>query len=178
MNNPIDIFIFTQSRDAILYKYAFYLFLGVIAFCLGLYRAWRVKRRIDYGSERFSSVFFILWAIGWSAISGSTLYSQIKDFSELNKIYNEGNYSVVEGNVVVLHEQPYGGHARGDVIVVNDIEFEFSYFSETFGYNQTISHDGILTNGKLVRLTYCERPAAIGIGTENLILKVQVLESP
>lgn len=178
MSNTIEVFIFTQNRDAIIYRYAFYLLLGVIALCLGLYRAWRVKRRIDYGSERFTSVFFILWALGWGVISGSTLYSQIKDYSELYRIYYEGNYSVVEGNVVVLHEQPSGGHDRGDVIVVDGIEFEFSYFSETFGYNQTISHGGALTDGRPVRLIYCERPAAIGVGTDNLILRVQILESP
>lgn len=179
MNYPIDVFIFTQSRDAILYRHAFHLFLSSIVLCIGLYRAWRVKRKIDYGSERITSAFAICLALLSGTTSGFSWYSQSKNYSELNKIYNDGTYSVVEGSVLVLHEQPYGGHARGDVIVVDNIEFEFSYFSESFGYHQTISRGGILKQDAVVRLAYSERPAVIGTDKiENLILRVQLLESP
>jgi hypothetical protein len=177
MNYPVEVFIFTESRNAIIYGHAFKLLLGFVALGVSFYLTWRVRHKIDYGAERIGAVFSFCWAIVWGTTSGLMLYAQVMNYSELQNIYETASYSIAEGIVKVVNEQPAGGHARGDVIIVDDVEFEFNYFSESFGYHQTISHGGVLQDGVRVRLTYCERPAVMGgEGTDNVILRVELLD--
>jgi hypothetical protein len=177
MNYPVEVFIFSESRDAIIYGHVFKLFLAFVALGFSFYFSWRVRRKIDYGAERFAAIFAFCWALIWGTAWGFVLYKQIQNYTELQNIYNTASYSTAEGIIHVVNEQPSTGHARGDVIIVEDVEFEFNYFSESFGYHQTISHDGVLQEGVRVRLTYCERPAISGgEGTDNVILRVELLE--
>lgn len=174
MNNFVEVFVFTQSVNAIPLGHVFFLLIGIVIFIVGISLFRKVKKEQGCVPEVLKAVFILFWAIIWIGIHGLSLGMQVVTYSELLNIYNKHLYSVVEGKVQVIHEQPRGGHDRGDLIVVGDKEFEFSYFEESFGYHQTISNGGVLKEGVYARLTYCKNPSPFE--TNNIILRVELLE--
>jgi hypothetical protein len=174
MNNFIEVFVFTQFENAILPIRFFQIPIGIVIFIVGISLFRKVKREQGCVPEILKAVFLLFWAIIWVGIHGLLLGMQVVTYLELLNIYNNHLYSVVEGKVQVIHEQPSGGHDRGDLIIVGDKEFEFSYFEESFGYHQTISNGGVLKEGVYARLTYCENPSPYE--TNNVILRVEILE--
>jgi hypothetical protein len=97
-----------------------------------------------------------------------------KQYAELSSAYNNRKYMITEGVVHVLHLEPEGGHDAGDIIQINGVEFEFSCFHNTFGYNKTIVFGGVLTEGTFARVFYyqTEDPSSRG----KLILQIDLLE--
>ena len=78
-------------------------------------------------------------------------------FGHINNLvtaYQEGQYQVVEGQVQVLHQQPVTGHTKGDIITVNEKQFEVNYFYATPAYRNTLAHGGVLGSGVYARLYY------------------------
>lgn len=76
-----------------------------------------------------------------------------KETQAMVDAYREGNYRVSEGRVTVLRKQPWGGHAAGDLIRINDgTELEVDYFSGRIGYQDTIAHGGVLREGVHARV--------------------------
>ena len=114
------------------------------------------------GPRKISALLFvILWLfiwIGGTAVafrSGITESAeQEKEFQNLMELYRNDQYRVAEGVVEVLHEQPYGGHDKGDIIRIGEDELKIDYYTSTFGYKKTISHCGALVDGVYARVYY------------------------
>jgi len=79
-------------------------------------------------------------------------------YAELQKMYNSHQYFVTEGTVHVIHAQRFEGHDGPEVVRIGKVELSFSFFSSTFGYHQTISRGGALTEGTYARVFYVENP--------------------
>ena len=70
MNDFVEVFIFTQSKDAIFSKYALQVVIGCAALIFGFYLLWRVKRE-KRGTIQFFIVGFVLfWSVVWISING------------------------------------------------------------------------------------------------------------
>ncbi len=104
-----------------------------------------------------SSIIFLL-----------TFPDDFSSLKELKRIYNAGEYKVVEGVIEDFHPMPRSGHEM-ESFTVNNINFKYSDFVINHCFNNTASHGGpIKQNGQQVRLSY------ITIGFENRILKVEL----
>jgi len=67
--------------------------------------------------------------------------------------YDSRDWTVIEGTVHVLREQPHGGHSPGDLIEIAGRQLEIDYFrSNMLAYKRTIAHGGHLTEGVQARL--------------------------
>ena len=100
-------------------------------------------------------VFGIIWMCmswGWieSGLENQAYSTQV--YQEYQDIFQNHQYQVVEGPVKVLHVFPLGGHDTGDIIVVDNVEFEIRPYSNAFFYDKTIVYGGILTNGRYARI--------------------------
>jgi hypothetical protein len=117
-----------------------------------------IKRKAD-------RPIFVVWCTAWICFSsfwvGMNLYKGHRYLTALR----DGKCSVVAGIVHVIHQQPYGGHDAGDHIMIGGQDFQYSDYSASLSYAQTISHGGALKEGVRARL-FC-------LGGK--ILEVQVL---
>jgi hypothetical protein len=100
----------------------------------------------------FSGV--VAWAVIWLGIFMPDNRNTNNAYSELQEKYNSGEYQIAEGVVHVLHTQPEDGHDDGDIITIGDVTFEVNAYLFTLGYNTTISHGGVLTEGTYARVFY------------------------
>jgi len=98
-------------------------------------------------------------------ILGQVSISQNKSYENIYSRYESGDYSVTEGIVEVLREQPKERHAAGDLIIIGNKEFEISFSRDAYTYRIPISHDGYLKSG--VRVKICH--------INNDILKINLL---
>ncbi len=78
------------------------------------------------------------------------------EYFRLESIYNNQQYKIAAGTVRVLRIQPVFGHAPGDLIKINDTEFEINYYLITFGYSDSIAHGGVLKEGADVVVYYTD----------------------
>jgi hypothetical protein len=123
-----------------------------------------ITKRPDRKSNIVQKTMYFL-VLPFGALLGMVfLLAALKDGRELPAALRQGRCEVVAGNVTLVHEQAYGGHGNGDIIRIGQKQFEIDYFTSGFGYKQTVSHGGWLTNGVSARLHY--------IG--NMILKVEI----
>jgi hypothetical protein len=97
-----------------------------------------------------------------------------KEYAELTTAYENREFKIVEGVVHVLHLEPEGGHDSGDIIEINGVEFEFSCFHDTLGYNKTIVFGGVLTEGTFARVFYYQTEDQSSRG--KLILQIDLLD--
>lgn len=107
----------------------------------------------------FAILFGIVWvgmSWGWIEFSLENKASSTQVYQEYQDIFQNHQYQVVEGPVKVLHVFPPGGHDAGDIIVVDNIEFEIRPYSDALFYDKPIVNGGILTNGRYVRIYYYE----------------------
>ena len=96
--------------------------------------------------------FVIAWGLFWLYLHNFPYV-----FGHINGLvsaYRNGQYQVVEGQVQVLHEQPATGHTKGDIITVNEKQFEVNYFYDTPAYRNTLAHGGVLGGGVYARFYY------------------------
>ncbi len=93
---------------------------------------------------------------GVGLIIGSLLFigKYSKQYFSLKYAKENGNYTIVEGKVEVLHEQPEGGHDKGDIIVIDGVKFIINYFVLTPAYKTTIAHGGVLKKDAHVRVLH------------------------
>lgn len=75
-------------------------------------------------------------------------------YQEYQTIFQYQQYQIVEGPVKVLHRYPPGGHDAGDIIVIDDLEFEISPYLNALFYDKPIVDGGILTPNRQVRVYY------------------------
>ena len=124
------------------------LILMIITLCN--WNRWKTDKQLKK-EVIFLCFFAFIWGSGWSiGVYGSSCTNNIG--KELIDAYYSGNYEILEGPVQVLHQEPKGGHDSGDLIRINQREIEFSYFTSTPAYNQTISHGGVLKEGVYTKI--------------------------
>ena len=87
---------------------------------------------------------------------------------EAQRILDNKEYKVIEGEIENFDPMPYDGHAE-ESFTVNGVYFEYSDYRSSLGYNNAASHGGVIkANGQEVRLSYVE------IDNKNQILKIEV----
>lgn len=97
-----------------------------------------------------------------------TVPSGITDRNKTREIFEKKEFQVVEGKIENFHPMPHSGHDV-ESFDVNGVHFEYSDYILQYGFNNTASHGGPLTqNGQEVRLSY------ITIEGENRILKIEL----
>ncbi|SIN60571.1 hypothetical protein SAMN02745824_0695 [Parasphingorhabdus marina DSM 22363] len=107
-----------------------------------------------------------LFAIFWTMTAGIITWTdntRVADASEHNRC------TVVEGEVENFVPMPKSGHAR-ETFTVEEVDFAFSDYVITGGYNNTRSHGGSITGGAKVRICYIEGFDA----SSNLIARLEV----
>jgi hypothetical protein len=99
------------------------------------------------------------------------IYYNFSIYRETKKIYESKQYKVVEGIVENFHPMPYSGHSN-ESFTVNGIKFSYSDFDVSYyGFNNTQSHGGPISQNKKVRLSY------FVLKGKNIILKIGVPKS-
>jgi hypothetical protein len=173
MNDFVEVFIFTHSKDAIFSKYIFQVVIGFAALLWGLY-LFRKARREKGETLQFLIVgFVLLWSVVWISTNSISLYSYSQKYSQIMNIYNNHSYSVAEGNVKII--PPPSSYYKGEFILVDGIEFEINDYTESFGYHKTTRNGGVLKDGASVRLTYFKDVTRYE--TKYVIIRVQVLKT-
>ncbi len=81
---------------------------------------------------------------------------QVSNCARLQSIYDAHQSRITEGIVHISHIQPEGGHDKGDIVTVGNVEFEVSYYVSTCAYKQSIAHGGALTEGPYARIYYTD----------------------
>lgn len=76
------------------------------------------------------------------------------EYSKLLAKYEAQQYQIAEGVVHVLHTQNPLGHDQGDIIMIDNVEFEINAYVGGWNYDKTISHGGALTEGTYARVYY------------------------
>ena len=94
-----------------------------------------------------------MWGSVWTAGSCAIL-DNIRFGHQLIDAYYSDNYEIVEGVIEVLHQQPKSGHDSGDLIRIDHVEIEFSYFSSSPAYTQTLSHGGVLADDVYAKIYF------------------------
>jgi hypothetical protein len=121
-------------------------------------------------------LFVFLGVFGFQFVQAHQNYSDVhKEYSELASLYHSLDFKIVEGDVHVLHLEPENGHAAGDIIEIDGVEFEFSCFHDTLGYNKTIVYGGVLTEGTFARVYYYQPTNALS-SRDTIILQIDLLE--
>ena len=94
----------------------------------------------------------------------------ITDYNNVQKLYRDGNITIVEGEVEDFIPMKLEGHST-ESFIVNGVQFSYSRSIPTNGYHLTMVDGGyIKENGQIVRIHYLNSK-----GT-NLILKLEIKE--
>jgi hypothetical protein len=108
--------------------------------------------------------FKVVWCTGWGTATLFLVGTNVGRGITFDRALRDGNCSVIEGTVHVLHRQPYAGHDAGDQVEIGGQMFEVSDYQLTLAYNRTISHGGVLQEGVRTKVFY--------VG--NAILRIQI----
>jgi hypothetical protein len=164
INSPMadftTVFIFTDKSGRILGEArgellpGIFFFIVAIALVLRAVTTKMIRSKGAVTGHLIMAVLLAYFSIGWLYNSYERLQRLTSEYNNLTQIYLEERYKIAEGVVRVLHTQPASGHDAGDIITVGGIEIEVNYFSNTFGYNQTIAHGGNLTDGVYAKIYY------------------------
>ena len=137
-----------DSIDHTLQVMAFALFtVGVLVLILVKFVRTQKQTKLEI---YYLPVFFIVFSVLLFMLLGIT--GAEDDFDRMKDVYGNGGYEIVEGEVHVSHEQPKGGHAKGDVVIIDGKSYEIGYFDSKAGYKQTIAHGGCLKEGVYAKL--------------------------
>jgi len=83
--------------------------------------------------------------------------NMVSIYRSLQTAYDQGMYQIVEGAVEVSYAQPAGCNETGDLIRIDNVEFEINYcHGAPFSYNQAIENNGVLTEGAIARVYFTE----------------------
>jgi hypothetical protein len=113
---------------------------------VGLFRS-RIKSW--EGRTLFAGVYLGLTVLATTSIAAVGGYRYWRAERALRK----GEYSVVEGPVEYFHPMPYNGHAV-ERFTVHGVQFAYSDYISTPGFNKTASHGGPIKEGLWVRIAY------------------------
>lgn len=133
------------------------------------------KRYVDPNStsmfginKRDYGMFFgILFTLISGVMSLFIVPIMVNEYFHTRTIYNNNQYTTIEGRVENYHPMPEGGHDL-EKFDVNGIHFEFSDFDlSDYGYNNAASNGGEIKEGLFVRIGYYNK------GNKNIILKLE-----
>lgn len=102
-----------------------------------------------------------------------TLLANHRALSSAGALTNElaaSTIQVAQGTVKVLHQQPSTGHDSGDIVQVGQHKFEIDFYMDTAFYRQTISHGGVLQEGRRVKVYFI--PDASGWFGDGKIIRI------
>lgn len=98
-------------------------------------------------------IFAWVWVIIWLGSSTTFYFWDLRNAFQLRGILKSKQYSIAEGIVKVLYEQPYQGHSVGDKIQISNTTFIIDYFDHSHPtYHKTIAHGGALRSGVYARV--------------------------
>ena len=120
------------------------------------------------GARGCFSWFYFLFALTWTAIAGTTLFSRHLD---LRNASMRGECTIVEGVVENFAPMPYGGHAM-ESFTVDGVRFEYSDYVINGGFNNTQSHGGPIYEGQRVRVCYMSRATPDG----DVIVRLEIAD--
>ncbi|WP_119268584.1 hypothetical protein [Taklimakanibacter deserti] len=103
---------------------------------------------------------FLGFAICWTTITFASTFSE---YRSIRYALATGQYETVKGKVTDFIPMPHRGHAM-ESFSVNHVNFSYSDFVITNGFNNTSSHGGPIREGVDVRISH--------IG--NTIIKLEV----
>ena len=135
----------------------------------------QLSRKENQLNRKYIYVALVFLALfGSHFLKGYQSNDYIKEYTKLTNIYDNQEYKIVEGIVHVLHLEPEGGHDIGDIIQINKVEFEFSCYHNTLGYNKTVVFGGVLTEGTFARVYYYQTEGQSS--RDTIILRIDLLE--
>jgi hypothetical protein len=176
----LTVFVFTDKAQRLLGEaqgnVIFDIVIVIVCIAFLVYTAfvkYRKEKSVIAGSALGVIVFLFFFSSWFMNEIGQQQYLRNK-YSEATTIYQNREYKIVEGIVSVLHMEPEGGHDSGDIIKINDVEFEFRCASDTFGYNKTIVYGGVLTEGTFARVFYYQEEDQSSRG--RIILRIDLLD--
>ncbi len=111
----------------------------------------------------FLSVFFGIFAIAFFT-------NNLVRYFEVVEVYDSKKYKIVQGKVSNYHPMQKGGHGDRERFSVNGIDFKFSNFVDTYGYNNAASRGGAIKENLFVRIYYFNINSERG----NVILRLEV----
>jgi hypothetical protein len=96
-----------------------------------------------------------------------TAWFAIPTFIQVRELYNNKQFTIVEGRVKDYSPMPYQGHAH-EYFTVKGVAFSFSDYDGTYGgYHNAASHGGIIRPNLYVRIGYYHS------GITNIIFKLE-----
>jgi hypothetical protein len=102
--------------------------------------------------KNWKAIFFVIWGVAW--VFGHTAWI-VSDYLELKAIeeaIESGRIEVVQGRVAVLQTQRPDHKGPGDILRINDQEFEVRGSRSTRAYKHIVVEGGLLQEGRLVRI--------------------------
>lgn len=115
-------------------------------------------------------VFAIFGLCVVSCVLLVTLTTTIIDYYNIQKIYNDRNWLIVEGEVEDFIPMELEGHSS-ESFTVNGVNFTYSRSAPTYGYHLAKVDGGYIKgNGQKIRIHY------VNYNNNNLILKLEIKE--
>ena len=114
--------------------------------------------------ERWFPRVFLGFAILWTTVA---FFVTFVDYWSSVRALKENRAEVIEGPVADFHPMPYSGHVD-ESFVVKGVQFEYSDYGVTAGFNNTASHGGPIHEGLVVRIWHYK----------GRILRLDVKEEP
>jgi len=169
VNSFKTVFEYSTAVSDIRAEILFRLLIGVVVVLVGVYGlSSRIKSDGFWTPKSISPVLFMFLGIVWLAAHAFLNFVSEDSIGSVRKSYQAKKFDVVEGTVVVKHEQPVTGHDKGDIISIGGKEFEIDFYRQGPCYTATIAHGGALHNGVYARLSY----------VDDKILKVEIRTNP
>jgi hypothetical protein len=98
-----------------------------------------------------------------------------RPYREILSAYRSGKCEVVEGKVSDFHPKPtFGGGYES--FRVRDVQFFYSDYESTPGFNRTTRNGGTMTEGLPVRITYVYDNE--NSPNRNVIVKLEIAQTP
>jgi hypothetical protein len=131
----------------------------------------RKRKNTTKPHQAFVSKIFIWMVLPfWMVLHAFFGFQYYLKTKELVDLYQKDKFQITEGLVHVIRQQPYQGHAPGDLIEVSGNKFVIDQFTQSPCYTKTIAYDGILREatrvriysiqGQIVRLDYEQKNGA------------------
>lgn len=119
-----------------------------------------LKSTEEAGYQKSSRYFFLGFALLWTTISFLATYTGYQSLKN-------ASCRMVEGEIENFDPMPHEGH-RNEIFSVQGINFGYSDYSVTNGFNNTASHGGPITADSYVRICYVPQ------GNGNVIVRLEI----
>jgi hypothetical protein len=110
--------------------------------------------KLPWNVRHLYPVLWVLLGIGLLAAGIRLYYCDRSRFEFYTQQVNSSDVVSVEGMVNVTFEEPWDGHAGGDIVHVADKTFEVQQYSGSYYYHESIAHGGVLKQNAYVRIYY------------------------